>query len=74
MNRLACLALAAAVAGCGGTPAPAPAQKTITWEEYRKLPAVEKDDPYVLQHLDDDARAKLARKTHRNPTTPGGTR
>ena len=71
MTRPLGLALCMAVVGCGGPPAPAPAEKKITWEEYRKLPAFEKDDPYVLQNLDDDSRAKLARKP---PNTPGATR
>jgi hypothetical protein len=73
MTRLLGLALLFAV-GCGGPPAPTAAEKKITWEEYRKLPAVEKDDPYVLQHLDDDSKAKLAKAGKKTPYTPGASR
>jgi hypothetical protein len=74
MTRLLGLVLLLAAVGCGGTPAPAPAEKKISWEEYRKLPAFEKDDPYVLQHLDDDSKAKLARAGKKNPFTHGASR
>ena len=74
MTRLLGLVLLLAAVGCGGTPAPAPAEKKITWEEYRKLPAFEKDDPYVLQHLDDDSKAKLAKAGKKTLNTPGGSR
>jgi hypothetical protein len=74
MTRFLSLTLLGAAVGCGGTPAPAPAEKTITWEEYCKLPAFEKDDPYVLQHLDDDSKQKLAKAGKKTPNTPGGSR
>jgi hypothetical protein len=71
MTRPLGLALLVAVVGCGGSSAPAPSERKITWEEYRKLPAVEKDDPYVLQNLDADSKKKLAKK---HPNTNGATR
>ena len=74
MTRLPGLVVLVAVVGCGGSSAPAPAEKKITWEEYRKLPAIEKDDPYVLQHLDDDSKAKLAKAGKKTPYTPGASR
>ena len=74
MTRLLGLALLVVVVGCGGSAAPAPAEKAITWEEYRKLPPFEKDDPYVLRHLDDDSKARLAKAGKKNPITHGGSR
>ena len=63
MNRallLAVLVGSAAVAGCGPPAAPTAArQGTITWEQFRKLPAEDQADPYVLNNLDDDARKKF---------------
>lgn len=44
--------------GCGsGEPNAGPSRK-ITWDEYQKLDAIEKDDPYVLNNLDADALKK----------------
>jgi hypothetical protein len=51
-----------AVNGCGrASPAapPHPGQK-VSWDEYRKMDAEQKDDPYVLDNLDNEARRKLA--------------
>lgn len=48
--------------GCGRSSpdaTPHPGRK-VTWEEYRKMDAEQKDDPYVLDNLDDDAKKKLA--------------
>jgi hypothetical protein len=70
MNRrpAAALLLVAALilpAGCGGcgrsapdTP-PHPGRK-VTWDEYQKMDTEQKDDPYVLDNLDDNAKKKLA--------------
>lgn len=61
MNRLLVLALLLAVAGCGtSTPATGDASKKISWAEYQKMDAEQKDDPYVLDNLDDEAKKKLA--------------
>lgn len=55
------LALALFGTGCGpSAPAPGDPAKKITWSEYQKLDAEQKDDPYILDHLDDDAKQKLA--------------
>jgi hypothetical protein len=50
------------VIGCGGSVKPTagdPAKK-ITWTEYQKMDTEQKDDPYVLDNLDDEAKKKLA--------------
>ncbi|QDU20407.1 hypothetical protein [Urbifossiella limnaea] len=65
MKRMSCAVaavLALTAAGCGGSSAPAAGDpsKKITWEVFRKMPAEEQSDPYVLNNLDDDARRKLA--------------
>jgi predicted small lipoprotein YifL len=50
-----------AAAGCGGgAPTAADPAKRITWAEYQKLDAEQKDDPYVTENLDDDAKKRLA--------------
>jgi len=60
MRRMT-LVLLVALAGCGGPgPKPDPSRK-VTWAEYQRMDAEQKDDPYVLDNLDDDAKQKLAR-------------
>ena len=60
LRSLTVLALLAA-AGCGSsTPATGDPAKKITWSEYQKMDAEQRDDPYVLDNLDDDAKKKLA--------------
>lgn len=61
MHRLILLMLALAVVGCGtSTLATGDPAKKITWAEYQKMDAEQKDDPYVLDNLDDEAKKKLA--------------
>lgn len=63
MYRLLVLGVALFAAGCGpSAPAPGPGDpaKKITWSEFQKMDAEQKDDPYVLDNLDDDAKTKLA--------------
>jgi predicted small lipoprotein YifL len=61
MSRLLVLVLLFAVAGCSSsTPATGDPAKKITWTEYQKMDAEQKDDPYVLDNLDDEAKKKLA--------------
>ena len=61
MPRLIWLAIALAAAGCGpSTPATGDPAKKITWSEYQKMDAEQKDDPYVVDNLDDEAKKKLA--------------
>jgi hypothetical protein len=52
------------VFGCG-SPAPTTGDpgKKITWAEYSKMDAEQKDDPYVLDNLDDEAKKRLAAAT-----------
>jgi hypothetical protein len=40
-----------ALTGCGSAPAPASKEKTITWEEWKKMPPHEQNDPYVLERV-----------------------
>jgi hypothetical protein len=53
--------------GCGGssTPATGDPAKKITWAEYQKMDAEQKDDPYVVDNLDADAKQKLAQRQKR---------
>lgn len=47
--------------GCGSGSGPVgDTSRKITWEEYQKMDPEEKDDPYVLDNLDDEAKQKLA--------------
>jgi hypothetical protein len=62
VNRLLPFALAACLAtGCGSPqPATGDPSKKVTWAEYQKMDAEQKDDPYVVDNLDDEAKKKLA--------------
>jgi len=61
VNRLALFLLLALLAGCGSSaPVTGDKSKKITWAEYQKMDAEQKDDPYVLDNLDDEAKKKLA--------------
>ncbi len=61
MSRLIVLVCALAAVGCGSsTPAAGDPSKKNTWAEYQKMDAEQKDDPYVVDNLDDDAKKKLA--------------
>lgn len=41
-------------------PATGDASKKITWDEYQKMDAEQKDDPYVRDNLNDEAKKKAA--------------
>lgn len=58
----AALVLPAGCGGCGRSAPDAPPHpgRKVTWDEYRKMDAEQKDDPYVTDNLDDDAKKKLA--------------
>jgi hypothetical protein len=61
VHRFVFLLLTLSLLGCGSsTPATGDPSKKITWAEYQKMDAEQKDDPYVLDNLDDDAKKKLA--------------
>ena len=61
MSRLILLATVLAVAGCGSsTPVTGDPAKKITWSEYQKMDVEQKDDPYVVDNLDNEAKKKLA--------------
>ncbi len=60
MKRLVLLLGVLAAVGCAPTAPTGSQTKSITWDEYQKLPAEDRDDPYVLNNLDDSARKKLA--------------
>jgi len=67
MSRLILLTTICAIIGCGSSSGPAtgdPSQK-ITWSEYLKMDAEQKDDPYVVDNLDDEAKRKLAESQHK---------
>lgn len=59
---LTLFALLWTIAGCGQSVTPDPTRK-ITWEEFQQMDAERQSDPYVLDNLDDAARAK-----HSGPT------
>jgi hypothetical protein len=66
MKRPALLLLVLLAAGCGpSTPATGDPAKKISWPEYQRMDAEQKDDPYVRDNLDDEARKKLA-ESHRS--------
>ncbi len=61
MKRFALLAIALVSAGCWpSVPATGEPAKKITWSEYQKMDAEQKDDPYVVGNLDDEAKKKRA--------------
>ncbi|VTR97447.1 unnamed protein product [Gemmata massiliana] len=61
MKRFALLAIALVSAGCGpSAPATGEPAKKITWSEYQKMDAEQKDDPYVVDNLDNEAKKKRA--------------
>jgi hypothetical protein len=63
VKRLVLLLLAGILLGCGSSaPSTGDKAKKITWAEYQKMDAEQKDDPYVLDNLDGDAKKKLADK------------
>lgn len=50
-----------ALAGCGPAgPTAGDSAKKITWAEYQQMDAEQRDDPYVLDNLDDAAKKSLA--------------
>lgn len=62
MFRLVMLAAVLGAAGCGRS-APTPAtSKSIRWQEYERMAPEDQADPYVMNNLDDAARAKLAER------------
>lgn len=61
MHRLIILMFALTAIGCGtSTPATGDPTRKITWTEYQKMDAEQKDDPYVVDNLDEGAKKKLA--------------
>ncbi|AMV28341.1 hypothetical protein VT84_28315 [Gemmata sp. SH-PL17] len=59
MKRFALLAIALVSVGCGSSaPATGEPARKITWSEYQKMDAEQKDDPYVVDNLDDEAKKK----------------
>jgi hypothetical protein len=59
--RLLLIAVVLCAGGCGSsTPATGDPSKKISWAEYQKMDAEQKDDPYVVDNLDDEAKKKLA--------------
>lgn len=55
------LALALCVLGCESTaPTTGDPARKVTWAEYQSMDAEQKVDPYVVDHLDDEAKANLA--------------
>ena len=61
MTRWILLAMAVVGPGCGSsTPTPGDPARKVTWTEYQSMDAEQKDDPYVVDNLDDEANAKVA--------------
>lgn len=60
------LVLLFATVGCGtSTPTTGDPTKKITWAEYQKMDAEQKDDPYIVDNLDDEAKKKLAESQYK---------
>jgi hypothetical protein len=60
MKQLLCGLLCVVVLGCNSsTPSTTTATKTITWDEFKKMPSEDQADPYVLNNLDEAARKKF---------------
>lgn len=61
MKPILPLLLLGLVVGCGSsTPATGDPSKKVTWAEYQKMDAEQKDDPYVVDNLDDEAKKNIA--------------
>jgi len=61
LSRFTLLLFTGLIVGCGSTtPSTGDPSKKITWAEFQKMDAEQKDDPYVIDNLDDDAKKRLA--------------
>jgi hypothetical protein len=59
-QRVIILLLAFIVVGCSKSSGPmGDPSKKITWEQFQKMPSEEQADPYILNHLDDEAKKKF---------------
>lgn len=61
MNRFVWLPFALVATGCGSpTPATGDPARKVSWVEYQAMDPEQKDDPYVVDNLDDEAKRKIA--------------